>query len=303
VILVTGATGRVGYRLLEKLADAGAADAAAAAMVRVEARVADLPGSPECVVASLDEPPPAETLQAFDRVFLLSPALEEQAELEIVFIDALVAAGHRPHVVKVAADGFADPGCEIRFVRSHREVAAHLNAVDLPVTYLAPAPYLENLLASAEDIRTSGTLRLPAGHGRVALVGVTDVAAAAAAVLTGTGVAGTGHEGQTYTLTGPELVNFTQVAKRISEVFARQVSYSSETAGKAREALLARGLDRWTADGVLELYEWIREGGAAAATPTVRELTGADPQSVQDWLEENRAGFLDPEAEQAQPAF
>lgn len=103
MILVTGATGRVGYRLMEALDDARAD---VTAMVRVEARAADLPGTPRHVVASFDDPPPAEVLREFDRVFLLSPAVEEQAVLETVFIDALVAAGHRPHLVKIAVDGF-----------------------------------------------------------------------------------------------------------------------------------------------------------------------------------------------------
>ena len=138
MILVTGATGRVGYPLLEKLADARAD---VTAMVRVEAKAGDLPGTPRHVVATFDDPPAAEVLREFDQVFLLSPAIQEQAELETVFIDALVAAGHGPHVVKIAADGFADPGCEVRFMRSHRQVAAHLNATGLPVTYLAPALY------------------------------------------------------------------------------------------------------------------------------------------------------------------
>ena len=86
MILVTGATGRVGYRLMEALADAGAA---ATAMVRVEAKGADLPGSAKHIVATFDYPPPAGVLQSFDRVFLLSPANEEQAELEILFIGYL----------------------------------------------------------------------------------------------------------------------------------------------------------------------------------------------------------------------
>ena len=55
MILVTGATGRVGYRLMEALADAGAD---ATAMVRVEAKAADLPGAPRHVVATFDDPPP-----------------------------------------------------------------------------------------------------------------------------------------------------------------------------------------------------------------------------------------------------
>jgi hypothetical protein len=114
-------------------------------MVRVEAKAADLSGAPRHIAASVDDPPSAEILQGFDPVFLLSPAIEGQAELQTVFIDALVTAGHRPHVAKIAADGFQDPDCDVRFMRSHREIAGHLDAVALPVTYLAwtrpPVPY------------------------------------------------------------------------------------------------------------------------------------------------------------------
>jgi NAD(P)H dehydrogenase (quinone) len=286
VILVTGATGRVGYHLLEALADARAD---VAAMVRVEARADDLPGTPQHVVATFDDPPPAEVLRGFDRVFLLSPAIEEQAELETVFIDALVAAGHRPSVVKLAADGFADPGCEVRFMVSHRQVAAHLDATGLPVTYLAPALYMEDLLAFASSMSESAEVAVPAGHGRVGFVAANDVAAVAARVLTSAG-----HEGATYTLTGPEALRFKDVAARISAVFAREVDYTDEPPERARELLLASGLSQWQTDGNLELFDWIRQGGADTVTATVREVTGADPQPVEDWLDESRASFLVP---------
>ena len=289
MILVTGATGRVGYHLMEALADARAD---VAAMVRVEARAADLPGTPQHVVASFDDPPPAEVLRRFDRVFLLSPAIEEQAELETVFIDALLAAGHGPHVVKMAADGFADPGCEVRFMLSHRQVAAHLGAVGLPVTYLAPALYMEDLLACASGMRESAEISAPAGHGRVGFVAATDVAAAAARVLTGPG-----HEGATYVLTGPEALRFKDVAVRISAVFARQVDYTDQPPERARELMLASGLSRWQADGNLELFDWIRQGGADTVTAAVRDVTGADPRPVQDWLEGSRASFEGPPAD------
>ena len=220
MILVTGATGRVGYRLMELLADA---NAEATAMVRVEARAADLPGTPRHTVASFDDPPPAEILREFDRVFLLSPAHEEQASMETVFIDAIAAAGHRPHVVKIAADGFQDPDCEVRFMRSHREVAAHLDALGLPVTYLAPSLYMENLLAAADTLRKEGTIRAPAGRGRVGFVAARDVAAAAARVLTSPG-----HDDAIYVLTGPEALRYADVARRFSAVFAREVGYESQ---------------------------------------------------------------------------
>jgi NAD(P)H dehydrogenase (quinone) len=286
VILVTGATGRVGYRLMEALADARAD---VTAMVRVEARAADLPGTPGHVVASFDDPPEAEVLRGFDRVFLLSPADEEQVELETVFIDALVAAGHRPHVVKIAADGFQDPGCEVRFMRSHREIARHLDATGLPVTYVAAATYMENLLEAAPAIEKYGVIAAPAGHGRVGFVAVGDVAAVAAAVLTGTG-----HEGETYVVTGPEALGVAKVAARVSAVFARKVDYEDQPPERALEGMLAAGMDRWQAEGMLELFGWVREGGADTVTSTVLELTGAEPQSLDDWLAESRAIFLEP---------
>jgi uncharacterized protein YbjT (DUF2867 family) len=280
---------------MEALADAGAD---ATAMVRVEARAADLPGSPRHLVATFDDPPPAETLRQFDQVFLLSPGNEEQVSLEIVFIDALVAAGHGPRVVKIAADGFQDPDCEVRFMRSHRQVAVHLDAVGLPVTYLAPSLYMENFLAAAETIREDGVISAPAGQGRAGFVAASDVAAVAATVLTDPG-----REEATYVLTGPEALGYADVAARVSSVFARQVDYADQQAGQARDAMLASGLDGWQADGCLELFEWIRNGGMDTVTDAVRDVTGVDPRPIEEWLGKARASFVGPPTDLPPPGF
>jgi NAD(P)H dehydrogenase (quinone) len=285
-ILVTGATGQVGYHLMEALADAGAD---ATAMIRVAAKAADLPGSPKHVVATLDGPPPPETLRRFERVFLLSPAHEAQVELELIFIDALITAGGRPHIVKVAADGFQDPDCDVRFMRSHRQIAVHLDATGLPVTYLAPNLFMENLMEAAGPIRSQGTIFAPAGRGRVGFVAASDVARVAAAVLTSAG-----HEDQTYVLTGPESLTYADVAARVSAVFARDVDYDDMPALLAKDQMLAGGLSPWQTDGTLELFGWIRHGGTDSVTSTVREVTRQDPQGVDDWLSGQRSAFLAP---------
>ena len=284
MILVTGSTGRVGYPLMEALADTSAE---VTAMVRVEARAADLPGTPLHLVASLDDPPPAEVLRRFDRIFLLSPESEEQAELETVFLDAVAAAGHRPHIVKVCSDGFQDPGCEVRFMRAHRQVAAHLDALGLPVTYLAAALYMENLIPAAPAIRETGTLAAPAGNGAVGWIAAADVARVAAQVLTSAAPQAT-----TYVLTGPEKLTYHQVAARYSAVFAQQVDYQDESPEQERKLLLEAGVSSWMADGSLEWYDWIRQGGAATVTDTVATLTGTPPTALQEWLGDSRESFL-----------
>jgi NAD(P)H dehydrogenase (quinone) len=295
MILVTGSTGRVGYRVVEGLDDA---DAKATAMVRIDVKAADLPPAVQPLVASLDAPPAADVLQKFDRIFLNSPSREQQVELEVTFIDAVVAAGHQPLVVKVAADGFQDPDCQVRFMRSHRQIAKHLEATGLPVVYLAPNVFMETLLPLSDAIRREALIALPAGDGRVAFVASSDVADVAVRVLT----AGSVEEG-VRVLSGPEALDYADVAARISTVYARQVDYEDVSPSAARRALSDAGLPSWEVEGELELFEWIRAGAADVVTDEVRTATGADPRPLEDWLRELRGAFVGRPSDLPPPRF
>jgi uncharacterized protein YbjT (DUF2867 family) len=59
-----------------------------------------------------------------------------------------------------------------------------------------------------------------------------DIGAVAAEVL-----AGTGHAGQAYTLTGPEAITLAQAAATIGEVAGRQVNYVDVPEDAARPAM------------------------------------------------------------------
>jgi NAD(P)H dehydrogenase (quinone) len=284
VILVTGATGQVGRHLLGDLADASVPTTA---MVRVEPQAADLPTGVDHLVATLDDPPGPEALQQFDEVFLLSAVSEHQAELEIGFVDALLTAGHRPHVVKVAEDGFQDPHCVVRFMHSHREVAKHLDALDLPVTYLAPLTYMESLLGLADDIRDAGEIPVPAAAGRVGFVATSDVAAVAAHVLTTPG-----HEDRVYVVSGPETLSYADVAARMSALFATTVEHVDLPAASYAERLRDRGATDWEVAGTVELFEWIQSGAQDQVTDEVQRATGEPARPLTDWLTELRGAFV-----------
>jgi NAD(P)H dehydrogenase (quinone) len=286
VILVTGATGQVGYRLLERLEDARAE---VTAMVRVEARAPDLPPTVRYLVGSFDDPPDPGVLREFDRIFLLSPSEEAQVELEVRFIDAVAQAGHNPWIVKVAADGFQELDCAARFMRNHREIATQLDAAGLPVTYLAPSLYMEQLLWNVDTIRTDASVLAPAGGARIGFVAARDVAAVAAQVLTSEA-----PQERIYSLTGPEVLGFDDVADRVSRVFATTVDYIEQPREQARRAYIEGGLTPWQADGQLELFDWAREGGYDYLTDDVRALTGESARPLDTWLEEARAAFLRP---------
>ena len=111
MILVTGATGKVGQEVVRQLAAAGVA---ARALVRDPAGASHIriPGI-DVVVGDLGRP---ETLAAVfagvERVFLLSPAAPDQVELQANALAAGLQAGVR-QIVKVSVAGGPDAGTQI----------------------------------------------------------------------------------------------------------------------------------------------------------------------------------------------
>ena len=95
-------------------------------------------------------------------------------------------------------------------------------------------------------------------------------------------------------LTGPEALSYADIARRFSAVFGLRVDYADLPAARIRDLLLESGRTPWQADGDVERFDWIRQGGAATVTGTVREFTGADPRPVDEWLADSRETFTSP---------
>ena len=93
------------------------------------------------------------------------------------------------------------------------------------------------------------------------------------------------------------------MAARISTVFARHVRYANLPDDRALEELLGSGMAPWDAEGMLELFAWIRAGGAGQLTSHVREVTRHAPRGLTDWLEGSRATFLEPLADGPPPTY
>src|SRR5207237_1315859 len=112
--------------------------------------------------------------------------------------------------------------------------------------------------------RTSTALFAPAGDMKFSAVDVRDIAAVAAHVLTEGG-----HEGQRYTITGPESLSHAEIAERFSRVVGRTIAYAAVSEAAAREGMLASGMNAWAVDKVLDLYAYYRTGAAAEVTQEV----------------------------------
>jgi uncharacterized protein YbjT (DUF2867 family) len=267
-VLVTGATGNVGSSVVRELRGG---ELSIRAFVRNPAKGAEMLGDVELAVGDFsDRSTLSPAMEGVDQVFLSSGNRPEQVDHEVAVIDAAVAAGVE-RIVKAstikAQVGSPLPPCDW-----HGRIEEHLRRSGVPAVILQSTFYMTNLLASADQIR-DGNLIAPAGDGRIAMIDPRDVGAATAAVLTGEG-----HDGQTYTLTGPEGITFNRVAEELSAATGRSVRFVDVPDEAARQGLTGAGLPDWLVDHLSKLFELIRRGELENTTNTVRALTGREPR-------------------------
>ena len=283
MILVTGATGKIGTALVEQL-QARKTPFRALAHSETSLERLTAQGVDALRVADLKRADPAAFAEV-DRLFLLTPGGPEQADLERSFIDLARQAGVR-RVVKVSALGADDES--VSLLGSHRESEAYIRASGLEYTFLRPNLFMQNLAAlDAALVREQRAIFNSAGDGKVSFIDVRDVAATAVAAL-----CGEEHSGQTFELTGREALSYGDVAQKLSEQLEHPVRYVPLDDEAYRGALVAAGLSAWYAGGLVDLYRFYREGKAAAVNDAVERVTGRAAGTMDAYLTDNRSAFV-----------
>ncbi len=283
MIVVTGATGNIGSRVVAELATAGIP---CRAFVRDRAKAAAVLGGRAAVAVGdfADRASVRAAVADADAVVVSSGNDPRQAEYEANVIDAIAAASRCP-VIKISSVG-ADPASPAAFVAWHGRSEAHLRASGLPATVLRANFFMSNLLASADTLARGGALAAPAGGARIAMVDPRDIAACVCSVLTQPG-----HRGETYELSGPEALTYHQVADTLASVLGRPVEFLDAPETAVRDGLLSCGMPEWFADGFLSLFAELRRGIAATVTTTVADLTGRPPLSLATFIHDHAELF------------
>ncbi len=216
-VLVTGATGNTGRALLDALVRRGAP---VRAMVRAEADGGKLPAGVPLAVADFGDPASiAAALEGAERAYLVTPSSERAEEQQRRFADLAAKAGLR-HLV-VLSQLAADERSPVRFLRYHGAVERHVRDLGIGYTFLRPNLFFQGLLAFARSISAEGRFYAPIGDARVSAVDVRDIADVAASTLTEAG-----HEGATYTLTGPASITHAQIAAALTAALGRDVTFT-----------------------------------------------------------------------------
>jgi uncharacterized protein YbjT (DUF2867 family) len=280
-VMVTGATGNTGRAIIDALIQRGAQ---VRAMVRTAADSSRLPDGVPVAVADFDDPASlAAALDGAERAYLVTPSSEQAEAQQRRFADIAVQTGVR-HLI-VLSQLAADEQSPVRFLRYHAAVEQHVRDLGIAWTFLRPNLFLQGLLAFAQSIAAERRFYAPIGDARVSAVDVRDIAAVAAAALTESG-----HEGATYTLTGPAAITHAEIAAALSDALGREISFIDVPPDAFAQSLKGI-LPPWQIEGLVEDYGHYRRGEAAAVSPAVGEVTGRPPRDVRQFARDYAHAF------------
>jgi uncharacterized protein YbjT (DUF2867 family) len=189
------------------------------------------------------------------------------------------------HVVKLSSIG-ARADSPIELLRHHGIVEQALAGSGMDWTVVRPHFFMQNLLRAAEPVRLNGRLRVPMGEAPVPLVDTRDVGETLATIL----AAPETHAGAVYTLTGPEAVPYTHVARELAAVTGHDVTYEPPAPADYEQELQEAGTPGWRAHDLA----WIASSFALAdraVTQDMPGLLGRAPRSLQTFLRDHRHLF------------
>jgi NAD(P)H dehydrogenase (quinone) len=208
-------------------------------------------------------------------------------------VDAAKQAGAK-RVVYTSFLGAGDPAINSFEIADHKFTEKLILDSGLGWNFMRNSQYGDAMAENQAAIAiTTGKSIGNAGEGRVAFISRDDVAAVAAAL-----VSGAGERNRAYDVTGPASVSWNDVAALVSELSGAKIEVVDltdeqmyamwDSLGVPREATgdFSRSPVPWCSDGMVSLGREIRLGHLATVTNVVEELTGRKPKSLRELMKE-----------------
>jgi uncharacterized protein YbjT (DUF2867 family) len=267
-VLVTGATGRVGRHVVEGLR---AADVTVRALVRTP-DLAGLPPDVELVRGDLYDADAVRRAAAdVDAAFLLWPSFDASGAPAVLY--------ELPRrVVYLSSLNASEGGV-------WGEVEQLLRDAGKDWTFVRPGGFAVNAQAWAREFREGDVLRLPYPEAGRSLIHERDIAAVA--VLT---LLDDRHIGQTYELTGPEVLTQAEQVETIGRAVGKQMRIEGLTGDAARQAMLDQGTPAPIADSAVTYWSTL-VANPEPVTTTVAQLTGRPALTFAAWADEHADEF------------
>lgn len=275
-ILVTGATGHLGSKVVDALLGSVPAEQMAVSVRNVE-KAADLRArGVEVRHGDFDD---AESLgQAFrgvQRLLLISTDGDNATRLRQH--RTAVAAAARAGVEFIAYTSLVRADASpMALAQVHRETEAAIRATRIPYCFLRNNWYLENEAGTIQAAAAGSPVVTAAADGKIGWITRDDLAVATAAVL-----AGEGHENKVYELSGVPRT-YAELAAAIGQVVGRDVPVQHIDAASYEQMLAGYALPAFLVELLVDAQRAMRQGALDVESEELERLLGRPATSLAD---------------------
>jgi uncharacterized protein YbjT (DUF2867 family) len=278
--LITGATGDIGSRVVERLLERGdrprifvrdLEKARARYGDRVDIAVGDLAHAESLLAA----------LEGVGALFLVNSG-PELANRDAAAANVAKAAGVKNLVKLSSMDARQKVGTGLW----HAQGESAIRATGISFTFVQPAGFMSNALGWVPSIKAEGVVSAPTGDGRIAFIHPDDIAAVAVEALTKRE-----FERESLPITGPEALSYGGMTAKIGAAVGKPLRFQPISEEQERHQMIESGWRPEIVDAHVSIYRAIREGRLAIVTDNVDRVIRQTPISFERWVEENVAAF------------
>jgi uncharacterized protein YbjT (DUF2867 family) len=288
-ILVTGATGTIGGYVVDELLQRKT-------KIRAFIRTPDqsrkfVERGVETVVGDLAEPESLmKAVEGVHQAFLLTPGMPyhpQQVEWATNFIRVTQQSDIKHIVLHSIWSADVDRSKPLA-MQAHAQIEQKLQDTGLAYTILRTNFGMQALVKQGigQTAALQGVIYTPLGSARVAFVDLRDVGAVAAVCLTEDG-----HAGKIYELSGPEVLNSSDLAHIISQVLNRNITFIEPTLEMTLQSFREAGLPEWFISDFPTLLAHNQSGVLARVTTAVRDVTGRNALSFEQFVRDHIDAF------------
>ncbi|QFY60538.1 SDR family oxidoreductase [Rhizobium grahamii] len=289
-ILITGAAGQLGQRVIHHLLETYKVPAASLiAASRDPSKLASL--SAKGVVtraADFDDPATLETaFKGADRLLIISTDALAVPGQRLKQHTAAVEAAAKAGVKHIAYTSMPSPDKSlVTFAPDHLGTENAVKASGLPYTIVRNAWYMDNYLHGMPHNLQGGSWYTSSGDGKISNISREDCAIAIAAAL----ASGTA-ESATYTVTGSESLNADEIAAIIADAVGKPLKAVQVSDEQLGQGIRGAGLPGFVADMLVSADANIRAGNFDIVTTDFTKLTGKQPETLKDFAIAHKAAL------------
>lgn len=277
-ILVTGATGKLGSKVVEKLLQTIPADQLAVSVRNPEKAEGLKQRGVDVRHGDFDKPETlASAFQDIDRLLIISA--DGDNETRIRQHGQAVAAAQQAGVSFIAYTSIADAQqSKNMLAETHKATELAIQYTGIPYSFLRNNWYLENEASSIQGVLAGAPWLTSAGNGKVGWATQQDYADAAVAVLTQDG-----HENTIYELSG-KLLAQEELVHALENVLGKEIAVQKVDDAAYTEVMKGVGIPDFVLPILVAIQQGIREGTLEVESNDFEKLLGRPLTPIQEGL-------------------